>query len=169
MGFFRRLDILTTRAMRSASEPLLRVGLAVVYTLFGALKLLECSPAEGLVRQTVVWADQSWFLPVLGWWEVAVGVCLLDPGRWLGMGRTLTRLGVALMLLHLPGTFHPLAMLPEVSWSQLAPTLEAQYIIKNLVLVGAGLHLGSRVRRDARDARARSLALRHRPFVARPA
>ncbi|MFK4069891.1 hypothetical protein [Streptomyces sp. NPDC029674] len=35
--------------------------------------------------------------------------------------------------------FASLLLLPEVMWHQAAPTLEGQYVLKNLVLVAAGL------------------------------
>jgi hypothetical protein len=45
------------------------------------------------------------------------------------------------------GTFLPLVLLPEVVWTSfpLGLTLEGQYIIKNLVVIGAALVIGSRV------------------------
>ena len=46
------------------------------------------------------------------------------------------------------GTALPLVLLPEVSWKTfpLVPTLEGQYIIKNLVIIGSALVLGATVR-----------------------
>jgi len=134
--------------MRALGDPVLRIGLGVVFIWFGVLKPLGVSPAADLVARTVYWGvDPAWFIPVLGWWEVAIGVCLIDPGRWLGMGRWMTRAGILLMFLQMPGTFLPLVLLPDVSWQSAGvPTLEGQYIIKNLVLIGAALYLGGRVR-----------------------
>lgn len=134
--------------MRFFGEPVLRLGLGVVFIWFGLLKPLGVSPAAQLVADTVYWGvDPDWFIPVLGWWEVLIGVCLIDPGRRLGMGRWLTRVGILLMFLQMPGTFLPLVLLPDVTWQRAGvPTLEGQYIIKNLVLIGAALYLGGRVR-----------------------
>ncbi len=143
-----RLDERISGVMRALGEPTLRIGLGVVFVWFGLLKPLGVSPAAGLVRETVYWGvDPDWFIPVLGWWEVLIGVCLIDPGRWLGLGRWMTRAGILLLFLQMPGTFLPLVLLPEVTWQRaLAPTMEGQYIIKNLVLIGAALYLGGRVR-----------------------
>jgi hypothetical protein len=46
------------------------------------------------------------------------------------------------------GTMLPLAFFPEATFTRMpyAPTLEGQYIIKNLVLVTAALVLGATVR-----------------------
>jgi len=147
-GQLDRVDERISAAMRALGEPVLRFGLGVVFIWFGVLKPLGVSPAADLVARTVYWGvDPDWFIPVLGWWEVAIGICLIDPGRWLGMGRWMTRAGILLMFLQMPGTFIPLVLLPDVTWQSFGvPTLEGQYIIKNLVLIGAALYLGGRVR-----------------------
>ena len=147
-GQLDRVDKRISAAMRALGEPVLRFGLGVVFIWFGVLKPLGVSPAADLVARTVYWGvDPDWFIPVLGWWEVAIGICLIDPGRWLGMGRWMTRAGILLMFLQMPGTFIPLVLLPDVTWQSFGvPTLEGQYIIKNLVLIGAALYLGGRVR-----------------------
>ena len=92
-------------------------------------------------------------VPLLGWWEVLIGVCLIDPGRRLGLGRWMTRAGILLMMLQMPGTFLPLIILPDIAWQRpFVPTLEGQYIIKNFILIGAALYLGGRVRFDENRA-----------------
>lgn len=164
LGRLDRIDVAIAAAMRRLGVPLLRLGLGVVFIWFGVLKPLGVSPADQLVRDTVYWGvDPDWFVPLLGWWEVAIGVCLLDPGRWLGLGRWMTRIGVLLLLLQMPGTFLPLVLLPEQSWAGwFVPTLEGQYIIKNLVLIGAALYLGGMVRLD--EGRAADVGSRDAPF-----
>lgn len=134
--------------MRVLGEPWMRWGMGVVFVWFGLLKPLGVSPAADLVARTVYWGvDPAWFIPLLGWWEVAIGLCLIDPGRRLGLGRWLTRAGIALLFLQMPGTLLPLVLLPEITWQRpWVPTMEGQYIIKNLVLIGAALYLGGRVR-----------------------
>lgn len=120
--------------------PFLRYSLALIFIWFGILKPLGISPAEELVSRTIYWFNPSWFLPFLGWWEVAIGICLL----W----RPLIRIGVFLLLLQLAGTFLPFLLLPEVVLgnSPFALTLEGQFILKNLVLIGAALVVGSHAR-----------------------
>lgn len=100
--------------------------------------------------------DPAWFLPVLGWWEVAIGLCLLDPIRLFGGPAWLTRAGILLLALQIPGTFLPLAVVPERCFdgSVLALTLEGQYIVKNLVLIAGAMVLGASVR--VRPHRARN-------------
>jgi len=47
----------------------------------------------------------------------------------------------------MPGTFLPLILLPEVCFVNFPfdLTLESQYIVKNLVLIGAAIVVGSRL------------------------
>ncbi len=119
---------------------LLRYALAVVFFWFGLLKLWHgLSPAEPLVAQTVYWFNASWFVPFLGLWEMAIGACLAY--------RPLLRIGLGLMALQMAGTFLPLILLPGVTWrAWFVPTLEGQYIIKNLVLISAAIVVGGTVR-----------------------
>jgi uncharacterized membrane protein YkgB len=135
-----RVDQFISERMWRLGVPLLRLGLAVVFIWFGALKLTGTSPALELVTRTVYWFDPAIFVPILGWWEIAIGVCLAIP--------PLTRLGILLLAFQMPGTFLPLILLPQVCYNG-APwnlTLEGQYIVKNLVLIGAALVLGGLVR-----------------------
>jgi uncharacterized membrane protein YkgB len=98
------------------------------------------SPAAELVRRTVYFVSPDLFIPILGWWEVAIGVGLLY--------RPLNRTAIFLLFLQMPGTLLPLVLLPEVCFTQIpwGLTLEGQYIIKNAVLIGAALVVGGTVR-----------------------
>lgn len=123
---------------------LLRVSLGVVFIWFGALKLVDMSPADGLVRATVSWMP-SWmpfelFFPILGVWEVAIGVFMLY--------RPTIRIAIFLLFVQMPGTALPLVMLPEITFTAFpfGLTLEGQYIIKNLTLVAAALVVGGTAR-----------------------
>jgi len=119
------------------SVPLLRYSLAVVFFWFGVLKPLGVSSATALVSETVYFLPPELFVPILGVWEMAIGVCLLD--------KRLLRVGIALLLLQMAGTFLPLVLLPNVSFTTFptVPSLEGQYIIKNLVLISGALVIAS--------------------------
>ncbi len=138
---FDRLDYLITKWMADNGLTLLRIGLGVVFVWFGALKFFPgMSPAEDLVRATVYFVDPDLFLPVLAAWETLIGLGLI-AGRFM-------RTTLLLLFLQMPGTALPLVLLPEVVWTSFpfGLTLEGQYIVKNLVLIGAGLVLGATVR-----------------------
>lgn len=138
---FDQMDRTIVGWMATHGILILRVGLGVVFFWFGILKFFPgLSPAEGLVRNTVYFVDPDYFLPVLAGWEAVIGLGLIT-GRFM-------RATILLLFLQMPGTALPMVVLPEVVWTQFphALTLEGQYIIKNLVLIGAGIVLGATVR-----------------------
>ncbi len=144
MNWLQRFDKLDQRIanwMNRYGRILLRYSLAVVFIWFGLLKPLGISPAQQLVERTVYWFDPGWFVPLLGWWEVLIGVCLL----W----RPLIRVALLLLFLQMPGTATPLLLLPDVCFTEFpyGLTLEGQYIIKNLTLISAALVIGGTVRK----------------------
>ena len=126
--------------MERYGHMLLRFSLAVVFIWFGALKPFGLSPAQELVSRTVFWFPPEIFVPILGWWEVAIGVGLLY--------RPLLRLALLLLFLQMPGTALPLVLFPEVCFADFpfALTLAGQYVIKNLILISAALVIGGTVR-----------------------
>ena len=114
-----------------------------------SVTVLDAGLAEprALVRRTVYFIPPDVFLPILGWWEVAIGVGLLY--------RPLYRAAILLLFLQMPGTLLPLVLLPEVCFTQVpwGLTLEGQYIIKNAVLIGAALVVGGTVRKRTASER----------------
>ena len=139
---FDRLDARIAAWMDRWGIPVLRVAVAIVFIWFGALKVFGVSPAAGLVAATVYLVPPELFVPVLGIWEILIGLSLLY--------RPLIRLGILLLFLQLPGTFLPIVLLPEVVFTifPYGLTVEGQYIVKNLVIIGAALVIGSTVRNE---------------------
>jgi putative oxidoreductase len=137
-----RLDARVLELLNRISLPLLRVSLGIVFVWFGALKVTGTTPVDDLVAGTVYWVDPAWFVPLLGAFEIAVGLGLL-------VGRAL-RLVLALFALQMLGTFGVLVLRPDVAFQAGNPlllTVEGEFVIKNLVLLSAGLVVGSRLRR----------------------
>ncbi|CAN5502637.1 MAG: hypothetical protein H0T05_02180 [Acidobacteria bacterium] len=141
----RAIDLFTRRWGLLA----LRLSLAVIFIWFGLLKPLGLSPAAPLVRDTVAWmpglTPEGW-VNVIGWWEVLIGATFLFQ-------RTV-RIAIGLLALQMAGTFMPLVLLPGVTFQAghvpYAPTLEGQYIIKNLLIIAAALVLGGTARHPDR-------------------
>lgn len=134
----RRFDNFVITLLGKIGLPFLRVSIGIVFVWFGALKTVgHLSPAYDLVAATVYWLTPEIIVPLLGWWEVAIGVCFLIPA--------LTRIGLLLLALQMPGTFLPLILLPEACFTvfPFGLTLEGQYIVKNLVIIGAALVIGA--------------------------
>lgn len=126
--------------MARIGEPFLRLAIGIVFIWFGALKTIgDLSPAYDLVAATVYWLTPEIIVPLLGLWEVAIGVAFLFA--------PLTRVAILLLALQMPGTFLPLVLLPEVCFTvfPFGLTLEGQYIVKNLVIIGSALVIGSRL------------------------
>ncbi len=145
-----RLDEYIAKLMFRVGTPALRYSLALVFIWFGLLKPLGLSSASELVMATVAWmpllTPQQW-LGVIGWWEVAIGITFLH--------RTTLRIAIALLAFQMVGTFMPLILLPQVTFqaghTPYAPTMEGQYIIKNLVIISAALALGGTLRQRSRN------------------
>lgn len=138
---FDRIDRQITGWMARYGLLFIRIGLGIIFFWFGALKLFDgLSPAEDLVRSTIFFIDPDVFFPVLAIWEMAIGVGLVI-GRYM-------RVTLLLLFLQMAGTFSPLLFLPEAVWVRFpfVLTLEGQYIIKNLAIIGAALVLGATVR-----------------------
>ena len=59
------------------------------------------------------------------------------------------RIAIVLLALQMVGTFMPLIVLPEVTFQAgllpYAPTMEGQYIIKNLLIISGALVIGGTV------------------------
>ncbi|WKZ68191.1 MAG: DoxX family membrane protein [Melioribacteraceae bacterium] len=141
----KNLDNILVNWMSRFGLLVLRIGLGIVFFWFGALKFFPgLSPAEGLVRNTIYFINPDLFLPVLAAWETLIGIGLIW-GKYM-------RLTLLLLFLQMPGTALPILVLPDVVWTNFpfGLTLEGQYIIKNLVLIGAGLVLGATVRGESK-------------------
>ena len=145
------------RFFKKYSIPMARFGIFTVFFWFGILKVLGFSPASGLVQrlfeQTVPFVPFSVFLVGFGLFEMLIGILFLIKGA--------ERVVLPLLLVHMIATFGPLVFLPQETWQRfLVPTLEGQYIIKNLVIIAcamgiaANLHPFGATRPKANAARA---------------
>ena len=150
MAWLDDLDKRISHTMARVGVPALRISLAIIFIWFGILKPLGLSPAGALVESTVAWMPfftPSQWVSVIGWWEVAIGVTFLF--------KSTLRIAIALLFLQMAGTFLPIVLLPEVTFQAggfpFLPTIEGQYIVKNLLIISAALVVGGTVRgSDAR-------------------
>ena len=139
VGGLNKFDLNLIQFLNKISMPALRISLGIVFFWFGALKIFGESPANEVITKTIYWFNPDIFIPVLGVWESVIGICLLVP--------SFIRVGLFLLALQMPGTFLPLILLPEVCFQSVLfnLTLEGQYIVKNLVLIGAAMAVGGRL------------------------
>ncbi len=121
-----------------------RLALALVYGWFGLLKIFATSPAESLVKdllaQTMPFIPFPIFLPLLGAAEILLAIVWLVPRA--------TKLAFVLTITHMIMTFGPMVLLPTHTWLGLMqPTLEGQYIIKNVLIIAMVFSLLSQHRK----------------------
>ena len=143
---YDQIDARLTEWMARNGIRLLRFSLAVVFLWFGALKFFPgLSPAQTLAGTTMSALSFGLLAPetavlILAVWECLIGIGLLT-GYFL-------RATLLLLWLQMIGTITPLFLFPELCFTvvPIAPTLEGQYIIKNLVLVTAAIVIGATVR-----------------------
>ncbi|OGZ45949.1 MAG: hypothetical protein A3J54_03020 [Candidatus Ryanbacteria bacterium RIFCSPHIGHO2_02_FULL_45_13b] len=141
--FIVAFDRTIVKGARWVMGPVERIALFIVFFWFGFLKLIDASPANPLVadlleRTLPFWSFES-FVVFLGMWEMLIGIAFLLEG-W-------ERFAIALLVPHMVTTIMPLILLPGVTWqSFLVPTLEGQYIIKNVVIVALALSIAARLK-----------------------
>jgi len=144
--FYVRL-YLVDQVLGRVSAPLLRGSLGLVFIWFGALKISNSTPVAELVAKTIPFLPSRFFVPALGIFEIVVGLGLLI-GRWIPVV-------ITLMVMHLTGTFLVLVTQPDVAFNHGNPlqlTMTGEFVVKNLVLITAGLLLlASRQRQQRRE------------------
>lgn len=131
----RLADHVNTRAL-----VLLRATVGIVFLGFGILKLFpSASPAEQLAvdaatKMTLGLVPETVLLLSLAALETVIGIGLIVGGRLL-------RPTLVAFFLHMGGVFSTLLLLPDAMWQphSPAPTMEGQYVVKNVVLVAVCL------------------------------
>lgn len=141
----RNAEELATRWLIAHSIAILRVCLGAVFLGFGALKFFPgVSPAQDLVEHTTDILTLGLIpgpvaLVGVATLECVIGLCLIS-------GRSL-RLAVYLLAVQLIGILSPVVLLAARLFDgpHGAPTLEGQYVLKDVILVGAALVIASTV------------------------
>jgi uncharacterized membrane protein YphA (DoxX/SURF4 family) len=137
---------LTTYVVGWYGVTLLRVSFGLIFIWFGALKIANATPVGKLVADTLPIIPGDLLVRALGVFEVSIGIGLL-------VGRFLSVIAF-LMVAHLTTTFLVLVIQPEVAFSHGNPlelTMTGEFVVKNIVLITAGLVLATapRIRQSA--------------------
>jgi uncharacterized membrane protein YphA (DoxX/SURF4 family) len=143
---FDRLDAQITHWMARYGILLLRISMGMVFLWFGALKFFPgLSPAAGLATRTIERLTLGLIQPDISILLLAVWETLIGLGLIFGIFMRATLL---LLFLQMLGTITPIFLFPQEVFTAFpyAPTLEGQYIFKNMVLISAGLVIGATVR-----------------------
>lgn len=128
------------RTTRHLFIPITRIAIFLIFFWFGALKLLGESPAsplaEALVDQTIGLRYFEFSYKLLAILECVIGLLFLIPKA--------TRIVIPLLLVHLLVVSGPLILLADQTWQHfLVPTLEGQYIIKNVAIVALAIGIAA--------------------------
>jgi len=146
LSSFDAIDATFTAWMARHGVRILRVSLGIVFFWFGVLKFFPgLSPAQTLATNTMHiltfgLVPAGLALVVLATWECLIGAGLI-LGRYL-------RATLFLLWLQMLGAVTPLLLFPGECFTRFpyAPTMEGQYIVKNIVLISAGIVIGATVR-----------------------
>jgi uncharacterized membrane protein YkgB len=142
---YKTIDKRNINWMSKHGIRLLRISIGIVFFWFGFLKFFPgLSPAEAIAGKTIstltvgIVSEQAGLM-ILAIWECLIGIGLLVK-RYL-------RIVILLLIVQMAGTLTPLFLFPHDIFTKIpyAPTLEGQYILKNIVLMSAAIVIGSRV------------------------
>lgn len=138
----RTLDLELIHIFKKVSVPVARFGLFTVFFWFGLLKVIGVSPAgpmvEDLFNHTMPIMHFGTFIVLFGLFECLIGILFLIRGA--------ERIVIPLLFIHMVTTIMPLFLLTDMTWSGfLVPTLEGQYIIKNVVIIAAAIGIAAHV------------------------
>lgn len=150
---FLHIENLIHHQLVQHSIAALRIAVGAVFLGFGALKFFpDVSPAQNLTEATT---DIMFFglvpggvaILLIATLECLIGVCLLS-GRWM-------RLAIWLLAIEFVGILAPLVLLTGRLFAgpYNAPTLEGQYVLKDVILVTAGLVIAAGTFRGGRMVR----------------
>mgnify|MGYP006301775529 FL=1 len=143
---FYKIDIAITRWMAANGLRLLRISIGIIFLWFGGVKFFEgLSPAEDIAIKTIQkltfgLVPANVVIYGLATWETLIGIGLL-LNKFL-------RETLLLLYLQMLGTFMPIFLFPSEIFAvfPFSLTMEGQYIVKNLVVLSAGIALGATVR-----------------------
>ena len=152
-SWFDKVDPIITGWMNKNGLFLLRISIGIVFVWFGVLKFFPgVSAAQDLAINTIKLltfglVPEVLIINGLALWEVVIGIGLIT-GKFM-------RETLLLLFLQMMGTFTPIFLFPDEVFNHIpyAPTLEGQYIIKNIVIISAAIVLGGALRnRTAKPA-----------------
>ncbi|MBK6967142.1 MAG: DoxX family membrane protein [Bacteroidales bacterium] len=143
---FSKIDFQITTWMARNGVLFLRLSVGFLFLWYGILKFFpSVSSAENIATTTIEQlsfgiVNGRFAMILLAVWETMIGLGLMS-GKFL-------RETLLLLFLQMIGTLAPLVLLPDITFTifPIVPSLEGQYIIKNLVLISAGIAIGATVR-----------------------
>ena len=143
---FHRVDQRVTLWMAEHGILFLRISIGIIFLWFGLLKFFSgVSPAESIAFRTI---DTLTF-GILSQKAILYGLAALESIIGLGLLLNIFMREILLLLyIQMVGTLTPIFIFPNEVFASFpfVLTIEGQYIIKNLVVISAGIVLGATVR-----------------------
>lgn len=131
------------KAIERKGIAVLRIAVGVIFFWFGFLKFFhDLSSAESIASKTISWLTFDILQP-----EVSMPVlAVLECGIGIGiLAKKYMEYVIPSLYFQMAGTLLPLIVFPDETWAvfPIVPTLEGQYILKNAVIIAAGIVLGA--------------------------
>lgn len=119
-----------------------RLSLGLIFIWFGLLKPFGEKTTTSLLAHTVYFFPPEVLLPLLGWWEVAIGLTLIS--------KQLVKYSIILQLIRIPGTILAFIVHPEICFVHIpyVPSPEGQYLIKDIIILFAGIAIAGTVYKE---------------------
>jgi len=146
MNYLKKIEYIESNIydwMAINGVKLLRISIGIIFFWFGFQKFFPgISSAEDIATRTIEVVtfgivSHPISMPLLAIWEVLIGLGFLT-GKFL-------RATIVLLYLQMAGTITPLFIFPEETFHMvpLVPSLEGQYIIKNIVFITGAMVIGA--------------------------
>lgn len=117
--------------MKINSYKVLYISVAIVYVLFGVLKIFDMSPIKDLVTSALPFMENVLLFALFGLIEVVIGLMLI-------FSKT-RKLASILLILHILGTLSTFVLSPSILLTnQLIPTLHGEFVLKNIIILAVG-------------------------------
>lgn len=146
LTYLGRIEPRITELANRWFELVARIVIFIIYFWFGFLKLINLSPATplaaALTSHTIGMQYFNASFKALAVFECGIAILFLIPA--------LTWISLILLVIHMGIVSSPLVIVANVAWTHpLVPTLEGQYIIKDLAIIA--LALGILIHRRRHD------------------
>ena len=142
MSPFENIDKKIFEAFYKLGHNVHRVSLGLVFIWFGLLKPFGAKTTTSLLAHTIYFFPPEIILPLLGWWEVAIGLTLIF--------KPLVKYSIVLQFIRIPGTILAFIIHPEVCFIHMpfVPSPEGQYLIKDIIILFAGIAIAGTVYKE---------------------
>ena len=119
-----------------------RISLGLIFVWFGLLKPFGEKTTTSLLAHTIYFFPPEIILPLLGWWEVAIGLTLIF--------KPLVKYSIVLQFVRIPGTILAFIIHPEICFVHIpyVPSPEGQYLIKDIIILFAGIAIAGTIYKE---------------------